>query len=251
MAARGGGDTRSVKWAGLVSLEGPVSSDPSPWLGPPKLLRPGRVSLGEPVQNSSLLLSEKETSMPWSSAVPSAFPGDPTWSVPARATAPSPEQIWVVTDWAFGQAVPARKRGSPPSLHRASRGLQGGAEGRGGHTRTSRAELFRELEGTGRARRTGGRRRGALRAARARERRRRERGPRAPRSLSLRGHQNHFLKLPGRAWPEPPRRKQPFSFPFPAALLAGSGPFLPASHQKRALAPQAFRIRELSWGRRR
>lgn len=141
--------------------------------------------------------------------------------------------------------------GIPPSPHRASQGLQGGAEGRGGHTLTSRAELFRELEGTGRARRTRGRRRGALRAATAGERRRRERGPRAPRSLSLRGHQNHLLKLPGRAWPEPPRRKQPFSFPFPASLLAGSGPFLPASHQKRAPTPQAFRLRELSWGRRR
>lgn len=116
---------------------------------------------------------------------------------------PRNSPIWA----ASGLSVSQSPQGSavvPPSPHSASRGLRGGAEGRRGHTRTSRTKLFRELEGAGRKR---GRRRGGAEAAGTRSE--------ARRSLSLRGHQNHFLKLPGRTWPEPPRRKQPFRFPSP------------------------------------
>uniref|UniRef100_M3Z8L9 Uncharacterized protein n=1 Tax=Mustela putorius furo TaxID=9669 RepID=M3Z8L9_MUSPF len=155
----GWGNRRLVTRAGLISPVGPVSSDPSPWLGPPRWLCPGRVSLGEPVQNSGLPLNE-ETSLSRSSAVPSAFRGAPTWSLPARASAPCPQQ----SDRAIsGLSVRQSPQGSEgvPVVHTVRPGASGeGQRGAGdahGRQGLSRSGSLRALAGgRRRARGSGG-----------------------------------------------------------------------------------------------
>lgn len=101
----------------------------------------------------------------------------------------------------------------------------------------------------------GGRRRGGAESrvpeGGAGARRQRERRPRSRRNLAPRRHPSHLLKLPGRAGPEVPRRKQPVSFP----SLAGSGPFLVSpspeadAHNTKVPHPGAALVEAEGWAK--